>query len=107
MSAYKYQKDIETNSKVVVGVNKFQNQSTGDTPILKIDDSIRELQIEKLKRLKANRDEDAAKRSLTQIQEAARSTENLMPLVIEAVECHCTLGEIADTLRSVFGEYRQ
>ena len=105
-SAYAYQKAIESKEKVIVGVNQFQSNENNTIPILKIDESIREQQIEKLKVLKNKRDTIKVAQCLTAVKTAAQNNENLMPLVIDAVETYCTLGEIADTLRGVFGEYQ-
>jgi methylmalonyl-CoA mutase N-terminal domain/subunit len=106
-SAYKYQRDIEEEKKVVVGVNKFQTTAAAGPKPFRIDDTIREIQIEKINKLKAKRDHVKAMTCLSAIEMAALGNTNLMPLVIDAVEHHCTLGEIAETLRKVFGEYRQ
>ncbi len=105
-SAYEYQRNIESNAKIIVGVNKFQVKEENDTPVFKIDDSIRTLQTEKLNSLKANRDPGKVDQCLQRINDFATSGENLMPAVIEAVENKCTLGEIADELRAVYGEYK-
>lgn len=105
-SAYKYNKDIETGDKIIVGVNKFASKETDVTPVFKIDDSIRVVQSEKLKALRAKRDATKAAACLQTIKDKATTTENLMPAVIDAVENLCTLGEIADTLRGVWGEYK-
>ena len=105
-SAYAYQKEIESNEKIIVGVNKFQSNSNQDIPVFKIDESIRQQQIDKLILLKSQRDSNKVAQCLQAINATARGTENLMPCVIAAVENHCTLGEIADTLRAVFGEYQ-
>lgn len=105
-SAYKYNTAIETGEKIIVGVNKFTTKETNDTPLLKIDDSIRVVQSEKLKALRAKRDNVKAEACLATIREKALGTDNLMPAVIEAVENLCTLGEISDTLRAVWGEYK-
>jgi methylmalonyl-CoA mutase, N-terminal domain len=105
-SAYEYQRQIENGSKIIVGVNKFQMQEEGNTPVFRIDDSIRHIQSEKLKQLKNNRDPNKVDHCLQLINDCAEGTENLMPAVIEAVENKCTLGEIADELRSVYGEYK-
>ncbi len=105
-SAYEYQRNIESGEKIIVGVNKFTVDKETPIPGFKIDDSIRIVQSEKLKALRANRDNDTATAALAQITAAATDGRNLMPLVIEAVEQYCTLGEIADALRKVFGEYR-
>lgn len=105
-SAYKYNKDIETGDKIIVGVNKFTTGEKDDTTLLKIDDSIRQVQAEKLKQLRAKRDNEKANASIETIKQKARTTENLMPAVIDAVENLCTLGEIANALREIWGEYR-
>ncbi len=105
-SAYAYNKAIEDGSKIIVGVNKFTMKENNDTPLLKIDDSIRLVQTEKLKRLRDKRDNAAVAQCLATIQEKARGTENLMPYVIDAVEKLCTLGEISNCLRDVWGEYK-
>ncbi len=104
-SAYEYQRKIEAGEKIIVGVNKFHSTETKKIPLFKIDDNIRKLQVEKLKQLKASRNNTTVMKCLSIIQQKAASTENLMPAVINAVENFCTLGEIADTLRKVFGEY--
>jgi len=104
-SAYQYQKEIETGEKVIVGVNKFTVQEEAHTEVFRIDDSIRKLQSEKLQALRQRRNNDKAHAALAALTAAAGTSANLMPLVVEAVECYCTLGEIADTLRKVWGEY--
>jgi len=106
-SAYQYQRAIEENKKIIVGVNQFTTQDASNTPVFKIDDQVRMAQVERLKKLKSNRDQQKASACLQAIKEAAASQTNLMPLVVDAVENHCTLGEISDTLRAVFGEHRQ
>ena len=105
-SAYEYQTKIESGEKIIVGVNKFATHEKNNIPGFKIDDSIREVQSEKLRALKSKRDKEKTKASLQKIDAAAKDGTNLMPLVIEAVENYGTLGEIADTLRKVFGEYK-
>jgi methylmalonyl-CoA mutase N-terminal domain/subunit len=105
-SAYEYQRKVESNEKIIVGVNKFQAQEEAPIPVFKIDDSIRLIQIEKLKQLKQNRNHAKVDSLLQQLNDKAASGENLVPAVIEAVENKVTLGEIADELRAVFGEYK-
>jgi methylmalonyl-CoA mutase N-terminal domain/subunit len=105
-SAYEYQRKIEDNSKIIVGVNKFQIQEEQTPPVFKVDDSIRQVQTAKLQQLRAARDAAKVDQCLQAINDRAISGENLMPAVIEAVENKCTLGEIADELRAVFGEYK-
>jgi methylmalonyl-CoA mutase N-terminal domain/subunit len=105
-SAYEYQRNIETGKKIIVGVNKFQTKEKESVPVFKIDDSIRNIQSEKLVSLKNRRDPAKCDQVLQILNDKASSSENIMPAVIDAVENYCTLGEIADTLREVFGEYR-
>jgi len=105
-SAYQYQKDIEQETKIIVGVNKFKTADNEKIPGFKIDDSIQKMQTDQLNILKHKRNNDAAQASLSKLATVAKSTENLMPVVLECVENYCTLGEIADVLRNEFGEYR-
>jgi methylmalonyl-CoA mutase, N-terminal domain len=105
-SAYEYQRQIETGEKIIVGVNKFQAGSNEKIPILRIDDNIQTKQVEELTRYKNSRNRARVDQCLQILSDKAGSGENLMPAVIEAVENNCTLGEIADELRSVFGEYK-
>ena len=105
-SAYIYQRNIETNKKIIVGVNAFINENEVSPPSFKIDDSIRQIQIDKLKALKERRNNERVADCLNNIKENATNGQNLMPVVIDALENECTLGEISDTLRSVFGEYK-
>lgn len=105
-SAYEYQRKIESGEKIIVGMNKFQTDDAAAIPILKIDSSIQQKQVEKLQQYKNNRDKTQTDHYLHRLGDKATSGENLIPAVIEAVENKCTLGEIADALRSVFGEYK-
>jgi methylmalonyl-CoA mutase N-terminal domain/subunit len=104
-SAYEYQHKIETGDKIIVGVNKFTSQQEKTIPLLKIDETIQKIQTEKLKRLKESRNNIHVKNCLQALNNKAVTGENIMPTVIDAVENYCTLGEIADELRNVFGEY--
>ena len=104
-SAYQYQNDIESGEKIIVGVNRFTQHEAAATNVFRVDDSIRKHQVEKIERLKSERDNAAVNASLTELAEAANSKKNLVPFILTAVECYATLGEIADVLRSVFGEY--
>ncbi len=105
-SAYEYQRNIETGDKVIVGLNKFKVSETNSITGFRIDDSIRNIQTEKLNKLKAQRSAKMVEQCLAEISSAATDGRNLMPLVISAVENYCTLGEISDALRTVFGEYK-
>lgn len=105
-SSYQYSKDIESGDKPIIGVNRNVTEEVNDTPVFRIDDSIRQEQIEKLKKLREKRDNKKVAQCLDAIKKAAGTSDNLMPLVIDAVECLCTLGEIADVLRGEWGEYQ-
>ena len=104
-SAYAYQKEIESGEKIIVGVNKFTINEPPTNIAFKIDDSIRQVQIEKINTLKQNRDAAKVAACIDAIIAAAKGTDNIMPLVVEAVENKATLGEISNALRSVFGEF--
>jgi methylmalonyl-CoA mutase N-terminal domain/subunit len=104
-SAYAYQKEIEFGEKIIVGVNKFTINEPPTNIAFKIDDSIRQVQIEKINTLKNNRDAAKVAACIDAIIAAANGTDNIMPLVVEAVENKATLGEISNALRSVFGEF--
>ncbi|MEY4703584.1 MAG: hypothetical protein RIR96_1481 [Bacteroidota bacterium] len=105
-SAYQYQKNIEEERKIIVGVNRFQTTQEEKIPGFKIDNSIQTMQTEKLKVLKSKRNASAVEASLQKLKIAAEGNQNIMPIVLECVENLCTLGEIADVLRGVFGEYK-
>lgn len=105
-SAYQYQKKIESGEKIIVGVNQFLADKETLIPGFVIDDSIREVQTQRLQDIRAKRDAAVAEDCLKKIHQAAIGSGNLMPEVIRAVENNCTLGEIAGELRKVFGEYR-
>jgi methylmalonyl-CoA mutase N-terminal domain/subunit len=105
-SAYIYQNLIEKGEKIIVGVNKFQVKEKPLEDILMIDDSVRNMQVEKIKRVKAERDNNKVKQLLQAIEESARSGSNLMPHILAACENYATLGEIAVVMRKVFGEYK-
>jgi len=105
-SAFEYQRNIESGEKIIVGVNKFTVDVESPVPGFKIDDSIRQLQSSRIAELKAKRDTQFVNQCLHNIKQAAEGTQNIMPFVLEAVEAYCTLGEIADVLRQVYGEHR-
>jgi len=104
-SAYRYQLDIESGNKVLVGVNRYTTEEQPQTNVFRVDDAIRLRQVEKIKVVKAERDNALVETNLQQLKIAAAGTGNVMPFILAAVESYATLGEIADTLRQVFGEY--
>ena len=108
LHAYEYQKAIETGRQTVIGVNKYMdNKPVEQNEVLKADLSVGERQVKRVNEMKARRDNDAVKASLTRLKEACKGTDNLMPYLIDAVKTYATLGEICGVMREVFGEYRQ
>ena len=106
-SAYEYQKQIEAGERVVVGVNKYTAGDAASPPLLRIDLEIERTQVERLKDLRARRDNSRVAAALKEVEAAARSDRNLMPAILDAVKTYATVGEISDTLRKVFGEYQE
>ena len=105
-SAYAYQRAVEAGEQIVVGLNKFQQEESPPSNLLRVDLAVRESQMAKLSELKLQRDAEAVTTALKNLKKCAQGTANLMPPILEAVQCYATLGEICDTLRSVFGEYK-
>ena len=106
-SAYKHQKEVEDGDRVVVGVNKYTSETPPITGLVKVDPEQTRMQIDGLRRLRRERDDGPVKRSLSRLEEVARSDENTVPAILECVESYCTLGEISDVFRGVFGEQRE
>jgi methylmalonyl-CoA mutase N-terminal domain/subunit len=106
-AAYAYQKAVDEQSALVVGVNEFVSEEEAAVPIQRIDEALEQRQVERVKELRARRDAGVHAVALKNVEDAARSGENLMPRIVSAVEAYGTVGEIADVLRGVFGEYRE
>lgn len=106
-SAYRYQKRIESKDQIIVGVNEFRLQEDIQPEILRIDESIREKQMARLKEIRSRRDGSAAESALGRLRRAAEAGQNLIPFILTAVETYATVGEISDSLRNVWGEYRE
>jgi methylmalonyl-CoA mutase N-terminal domain/subunit len=107
-AAYEYQKKIEERKKIIVGVNKFQEEEKGlEIELLKIDPEVEREQIKRLARLKSERNNDLVKKDLEELKEAARGNKNLVPLVLQATRDYVTEGEIISALKEVFGEYKE
>jgi len=106
-AAYEYQQKVDRSEAVVVGVNGFTVEEESAVPILRIDPALEPRQVERLRAMRLRRDKKPWEAALERIEEAARSGDNLMPRIIGAVEAHATVGEISDTLRKVFGEYKE
>lgn len=106
-AAYDYQRAVETNDAVVVGVNKFQIEEGETIPILTVDPQIERDQVERLRAFRAQRNDEAAENALSALEEAAKGTANLLPRILKCVESNVTVGEISHRLRRVWGEYRE
>lgn len=106
-SAYDYQKAVDSGEQVVVGVNKFTTEEEAEIQLLQIDEGVEKKQVERLRRLRQNRDNEKVSQVLDKVRQVAKSDENIMPVLIEAVKTYATVGEITDALRYVFGEYRE
>jgi methylmalonyl-CoA mutase N-terminal domain/subunit len=105
-AAYRYQQQLDTGEKVIVGVNKYAMPEERPMEILKIDHEVERRQVERVRKIKRERNQTLARERLGQVHAAARNGDNLMPHLIEAVKAYCTLGEISDVYRDVFGVYR-
>jgi methylmalonyl-CoA mutase N-terminal domain/subunit len=106
-AAYDFQQSVDRLENVVVGVNRFQTEGQKGIPIQRIDEALEGRQVERLRALRARREESVWASAMPAVEDAARSGDNLMPHLIHAVESYCTVGEISDTLRKVFGEYQE
>jgi methylmalonyl-CoA mutase N-terminal domain/subunit len=108
-AAYEYQKQVESGEQIIVGVNKYvmPQDEKAKVKILRVDPEVQRRQIERLKRVRAERDNRAVKRALERLEEAARSRENTMPYILEAVKAYASVGEIMEVLKKVHGAYRE
>ena len=106
-AAYEYQQAVEKGERVVVGVNRYQAEEERTIPTMRIDPDVERSQVERVRALRARRDAAKAQAALAAVEARAKSGENLMPAICGAVEAHATVGEIADAMRRVFGEYRE
>jgi methylmalonyl-CoA mutase N-terminal domain/subunit len=106
-AAYRYQHEIDTNQRTIVGVNEYASEEPLSIPILEMDPEGERRQLERLARVRRERDNVAVEEQLSALRDACQGTENLMPYILDAVRAYCTLGEICGVLREVFGEYRE
>jgi len=106
-AAYKYQKEIDENKRIIVGVNDYQLDEPIDIPILKMDEKGEERQINRLKKLRKDRNTQKYERNLERLRKAAEGDENLMSFILDCVHSYATLGETCQVLRDVFGEYEE
>jgi methylmalonyl-CoA mutase N-terminal domain/subunit len=106
-AAYAYQQSLERGEYIVVGVNRFRQEGEQTPPALRIDPEIERRQIERLREVRASRDQAAVEARLNDLEQTARSSDNLVPKILASCEALATLGEISDRLRRVFGEYHE
>jgi methylmalonyl-CoA mutase N-terminal domain/subunit len=106
-AAYDFQQGVDRLENVVVGVNRFQTEGDKSVPVLRIDEALEGRQVERVRALRQRRDQAKWEAGLRAVEDAARGDQNLMPHIIHAVESYCTVGEISDSLRRVFGEYQE
>jgi methylmalonyl-CoA mutase N-terminal domain/subunit len=105
-ASYRYQREVESKERIIVGVNEFTSVNEEPVEIHKINPEIEAIKKERLKELRSKRDNDKVKVDLKRLEEAARNNENLMPLIVEAVRDYATIGEMSMTLEKVYGRYR-
>ena len=107
-SAYEYQKAVEKNRKVIVGVNRFQlEEEQIEIPLLRIDEQVEIDQREAIRELREERDNDKVSRELERLERAAGGSDNLMPVILDCARCYATEGEIIQVLKEVYGEYQE
>jgi len=106
-AAYDYEKEIEDGSRIIIGVNKFTVDEDSKPELLKINEKIQEEQIKFLTSVKEKRENNVVVEKLSALKKAAQSDDNLIPFIVEAVKVYASIGEICDSLRDVFGEYKE
>ena len=106
-AAYEFQQQVERGEKIVVGVNRFQQENDDHLTALAIDSNVERQQVERLREVRASRDQAVVESRLDALEQTARGSGNLMPQIMAACEAYATVGEISDRLRKVFGEYRE
>jgi methylmalonyl-CoA mutase N-terminal domain/subunit len=106
-AAYRYQREVDSHARIIVGVNEFAGDEPLPIPILEMDPQGYEIQCARLEEVKANRDNRAVARCLSALRQAAAGTDNVMPYILDAVKVYATLQEMMDVFREVFGEYQE
>ncbi|MBI4511733.1 MAG: methylmalonyl-CoA mutase, partial [Deltaproteobacteria bacterium] len=104
--AYEHQQAVERKERIIVGVNEFTMEESGPKEILRIDPKLEREQAARVRDLRARRNTERAQAALAALEDAARGTENVMPRILDAVKAFCTVGEISDAMRRIFGEHR-
>ena len=103
-AAYQHRREVESGDRTIVGVNRFTTEEPPIEGLLRVDEKAARTQVERLERLRRERDNGEVKAALEQLEQVAQSDENTVPAILECVECYCTLGEISQVFRGVFGE---
>ena len=106
-AAYKHRQEVETGARTIVGVNRFITETLPIEGLLRVDDEAAKSQVKRLARLRKGRDTVQVKASLSRLKDVAGGTDNSVPAILECVESYCTLGEICEVFREVFGEQKQ
>jgi methylmalonyl-CoA mutase, N-terminal domain len=106
-AAYEYQQAVDRKDAIVVGVNAFGIDEEKPIPLLHMDESLERKQVERLRAVRAKRDQAKWKSAIQHVEDCARGTDNLMPAIVEAVDANATVGEISDAMRRVYGEYKE
>ena len=106
-AAYRHQREVERGERVIVGVNRYVTENPSISGLLKVDPKLARQQIERLQKVRRERDGRDVQMALKRLEEAAHSEENTVPVILECVERDCTLGEICDVFRGVFGEQQE
>jgi methylmalonyl-CoA mutase N-terminal domain/subunit len=106
-SSYRYQKETDENKRIIVGVNRYKLDEETSIPILKMDEKGEERQINRLKKLRKERNNTKVQKYLLELRNAAKGNDNLMPFILNCIHSYATLGETCDVLRDVFGEYKE
>jgi methylmalonyl-CoA mutase N-terminal domain/subunit len=104
-NSYEFEKEIENGGRVIVGVNRFNEEHDENLDLLKIDESIQKKQIEKLNEVRRTRDNETVKKNLESLKKAGGTDENIILYILNCVESYCSIGEISNSLREVWGEY--
>lgn len=106
-AAYKFEKELEAGKRIVVGVNKFRIKEEEPEDLLRIDMTVQDNQIKFLNKIKSERNNDLVKKKLAALKKAAEGNDNLMPFILDSVRVYASIGEICNTMREVFGEYKE
>jgi methylmalonyl-CoA mutase N-terminal domain/subunit len=106
-AAYRHRQEVETGDRTIVGVNRFVTEEPPIEGLMRVDEEAARSQVERLEHLRRERDNGQVRSALGRLDEAARSDANAVPAILECVESYCTLGEVSEVLRNVFGEQKE